>query len=223
MRARLESLSGRTITILAVGTVVVYAAAIWFLLVSPKRSEAATARGDLAAAEVRLVEARVAGTRPRSAGAPVADVFRLAKAMPASADQPGLVFELSRLARQSGVTLRSVTPLVPVAEVGGPTVIPLTVTLGGSYRKITNFLSRTRNLVTVRDGKIHARGRLLDVRTVTLIESVTDGFPKLDATVGMFAYVYDGPIVPAELPQLPEEGEEPASTDGTSAAAGSMH
>jgi Tfp pilus assembly protein PilO len=210
VRARLESLSTRS-TILLIGAVVlVYAAAVWLLFVSPKRAEVATARQDVVAAELRLVEAQTSVNRPSAGGSRVADVFRLTKAMPSTADQPGLVLEISRLAKQSGVTLRSISPKEPVAGVGGPSLIPLTVTLTGSYKQITKFLGRTRKLVTVRNGKIHARGRLLSVHGVTLVESVDAHFPKLDATLEIDAYVYDGPIIPEEVPEPPTE-ELPAA------------
>jgi Tfp pilus assembly protein PilO len=212
--ARLQSLSTRGLFVAAVLIVLVYAAVVWFLLVSPKRSDAAAARADLAAAELRLAEAKAGSRiRDRGPGAPVADVFRLAKAMPSTVDQPGLVLEFSRLAQQSGVTLRSLTPRDPVAGVGGPSLIPVTVTVGGSYAEITKFLARTRALVTVRDGKIHARGRLLSVQSVSLIESATERFPALDATIELDAYVYDGPIVPVEIPEPAEEEVPAAGTD----------
>jgi Tfp pilus assembly protein PilO len=216
VKARLESLPSRTLLIIAGAVVVLYAAAVWMLLVSPKRSDAATAQADLAAAEVRLAEAQVAASRPpRGAATPVADVFRLARAMPSSADQPGLVLEITRLARRSGVTLGSITPGEQVAAAGGPALIPVTVTVTGSYGKIANFLARTRGLVTVRDGRIHAEGRLLSVQSVTLSESATDGFPKLDASIAIDAFVYDGPILP---PDIPEPVEEVPSDGGTDAA-----
>jgi Tfp pilus assembly protein PilO len=212
--ARLQSLSTRGLFVAAVLIVLVYAAVVWFLLVSPKRSDAAAARADLAAAELRLAEAKAGSRiRDRGPGAPVADVFRLAKAMPSTVDQPGLVLEFSRLAQKSGVTLRSLTPRDPVAGVGGPSLIPVTVTVGGSYAEITKFLARTRALVTVRDGKIHARGRLLSVQSVSLIESATERFPALDATIELDAYVYDGPIVPVEIPEPAEEEVPAAGTD----------
>ena len=205
MRTRLESLSQRALIALAAGVVLVYAVALWLVIVSPTRSDAATAKEDLAAAELRLVNAQTASVRPpRGASSPVGDVFRLTKAMPASNEQPGLVLELSRLAKRSGVTLQGINPEVPVAGVGGPTLIPLRVTIGGRYAQITKFLRLTRDLVVVRNGKIYAHGRLLAVESVNLVESVADSFPKLDATVTLNAYVYDGPIVPEEIP-LPEE------------------
>lgn len=217
MRARLGSLSPRALLGLTGVVVLVYAAALWLLVVSPSRSDAASAKQELAAAEARLVGAQAAGTRPRGVGAPVADVFRLTKALPASNDQAGLVLELERLAAKSGVKVQAMVPQPPVAAIGGPSLIPITVTVGGTYRQITKFLRLTRRLVTVRDGKIRARGRLLAIQTVRLVESSNQGFPKLDATIGLDAYVYDGPIVPEEIPspeELPETGSSASgSTD----------
>lgn len=215
MRARLDSLSSRALLVIAVAVVLLYAAAVWMLMVSPKRADAASARSDLAAAELRLVEAQVASSKPRGAATPVADVFRLARAMPSSADQPGIVLEISRLARQSGVTLRSITQQDQVTEAGVPALIPVTVTISGSYGKIRRFLARTRALVKVRDGRIHAKGRLLTVRSIALVESVSGGFPELDARIALDAYVYDEPILP---PDIPEPEEEVPTSDGTDAA-----
>lgn len=216
MRARVESLSPRVLTALALGAVLLFAAAAWFLVVSPKRADAAAARADLTEAERRLVEAQVAVLRPSVSGASVADVLRLSKAMPASGEQSGLVLELSRLARSSGVTLEAITQQAPIAGVGGPTMIPLSATVNGRYFQITRFLMRARTLVTVRSGKIGARGRLLSVRSVALKESDTGSFPELDATIGIDAYVYDGPIAPVSAPAA--EDEEDLSPNSSSAA-----
>ena len=216
MSARLQSLSTRGLVAVAAVVVLLYAAAVWFLFVSPKRADAAAAKAEVVAAELRLVEAQSSGSRPRGAAAPVADVFRLAKAMPSSAEQPGLVLEISRLAEQSGVTLRSLAPKDPVAGLGAPSLIPVTVMVGGSYAKITKFLARMRALVSVRNGKIHATGRLLSVQSVSLVESATEQFPTLDATIEVDAYIYDGPIAPAEVPAPAPVEEVP--TGGTDAA-----
>jgi hypothetical protein len=217
MKARLDSLSPRALTIGAVAAVVVYAAVVWLLLVSPKRGEAADARADVAAAHVRLAEARAASNRPTRTGPPVSDVFRLVKAMPGSDDQPGLVLELDRLARATGVKLRVIAPQEPLPSVGGPTSIPLSVTVGGSYFQISRFVQRVQELVTVRGGKVQARGRLFAVQSLELGESPTEAFPKLDATIVLNAFYYDGPIVPVETPDEPNEELEPSS----GAAAGS--
>lgn len=221
MKARLESLSPRALYVLAGVVVLVYAAAVWMLLVSPKRADATAAKADLVAAEQRLLEAQASAAGPRGTSTPVSDVLRLSKAMPTSEDQTGLVLEITRIAQQSGVKILSLAPQEPVAGEGGPTLIPVQVAISGSYRQITRFLTRTRTLVKVRDGKIRATGRLLAVQSVSLGESVTDGFPKLDATISMDAYVYDGPIVPVDIPEPAEELPAAGSDAASSGAAGS--
>jgi Tfp pilus assembly protein PilO len=218
--ARLATLSPRARAALAAGAVLVFAAAAWFLFVSPKRSEASRLESEIAAAEVRLAEAKAAANRPpAAAGGTVSDVLRLAKAMPESGDQPGMVLELSRLAKSSKVTLRSISTQETVAVAGAPTTIPVVVTVGGSFFQITKFLQQARTLVTVRRGQLRATGRLFTVQNVELVESATDGFPQLDGTITLNAYVYDGPITPVEVPTLPESELPPtgqAAAGGTS-------
>jgi Tfp pilus assembly protein PilO len=214
VRARVESLSPRVLIAVAIVAVLLYAAVAWFLVVSPKRADASAARVELAAAQKRLAEAELALLQVGRAGAPVADVFRLAKAMPPSAEQSGLVLELTKLAGASGLTLESITAEPPVAAVGGPMLMPVSVVVRGRYAEITKFLMRARTLVTVTDGEIDATGRLLSARSVTLTESDTGDFPELDANIGFDAYVYDGPVAPVEEP---EASEEELSTGATAA------
>ncbi|HLF68923.1 MAG TPA: type 4a pilus biogenesis protein PilO [Gaiellaceae bacterium] len=213
MSARLASLSPRGRAAVAAGLVLVYLVALWFLFVSPKRGEVSSLDAELVAAEANLAQARSEAGRTQRA-IRVSDVLRLAKAMPSSTDQSGLVLELTGLARRSGVTLGSITTQSSTAADGGPVTIPVTVTVTGSYFEITSFLRRTRALVTVRDGKLRATGRLLAVQSVTLAEAAESGFPTLDASIVLNAYVYDGPIVPPASAQ-PSDELEPS---GTSAA-----
>lgn len=214
MKARLDALSPRALIALAAGAVLVYSLAVWFLILAPKRSEATSLGAEVAAAEIRLAQAQATANRPQRDGAPVSDVFRLAKAMPSSTDQPGLVLELDRLARSSGVTLGSITPQDPVLGVGGATLMPVAVVVEGSYREITRFLASTRKLVMVRRGKIRATGRLFTVQSVELSESNAKGFPLLDGTITLNAYVYDGPIVPPSAPVTPAEETSGSTAQG---------
>lgn len=217
MKARLETLSPRALAAIAAGGLLLYVLVAWFLVLAPKRSEAASLGADVATAQLRLAEAQGAANRPQSTGAPVADVFRLAKAMPSSADQPGLVLELDRLARSSGVTLGSITPQEPVLGEGGAKMIEVAVVVSGSYRGITRFLGGTRRLVMVRHGQLTATGRLLAVQSVELSESNAHGFPRLDGTITLNAYVYDGPIAPPPPPA--PAGAESTSSGATAAGA----
>lgn len=214
MRARLAALPFRALLGLAIAGVLVYAIALWFLVVAPRRADAAALSADIAAAELELAQARGGAVRPSAGGAPVADVFRLAKAMPSVADQPGLVLELDRLARSTGVKLGSIAPAEPSVAASGATSIPVTLVVTGSYRQLTRYLARVRGLVVLRRGRLRATGRLFTIEGVVLAESIRGGFPLLDATITLNAYVYDGPIVPAK-PAKPAE-ELPAT--GTSAA-----
>ena len=216
MRDRLASLPPRALVGLAVAGVLFYAALLFLLFVSPKRSEAARLDDDVAAAELRLAEVQSALHRPTTRGPSVSDVLRLTKAMPSSGDQAGLVLELSRLAARSGVGLRSISSDAPTEGAGGTTKIPVSVVVTGSFRQITRFLQRTRSLVKVRQGRLRARGRLFAVESVSLAESVTGRFPKLDAAIELGAYVYDGPIV-VETPRS-SEGAPEETPPGTSAA-----
>ncbi len=179
MKTKVAALSPRVLVALAVAGVLLWAALAWLLYVSPHRSEASRLDEQLAAARVELAQAQVAAHHPASAGAPVADVFRLATAMPASSDQAGLVLEL----------------------------------------KIARFLGLARSLVVVRRGKLTATGRLLSPESVELAESLTGGFPKLDATIVFDAYVYDGPIIPVTPPTTGDQSQSGSTTPSGSAAA----
>jgi Tfp pilus assembly protein PilO len=218
MKARFADLPSRAQMAIAIGVVLIYAAALWFLLVAPKRTEAASVSEDVVAAQLELATAQLEARRParRKRDSSVSDVLRLAKAMPSSADQAGLVLELDRLARSANVTLGSITPSEPVLGSGGTTTIPVVVTATGSYRQITRFLQHTRALVGVSGGAVHATGRLLTMQTVELVESSAKGFPYLDATITLNAFVYDGPIVPA-TPTPTTTTTEDASTGATAA------
>lgn len=220
MKARLSALPTRTQVAIAAAAVLVFALALWFLLIAPKRAEATSLVNDVAAAELSLAGARAKSNRPQaaaSAGARVSDVLNLAKAMPSSADQSGLVLELDQLARSTGVKLGSITPREPLANAGGPTAIPVVVTAEGTYRQVTRFVRRARALVRFRGGVVRATGRLFTVQGVELAESNSKRFPFIDATITLHAYVYDGPIVP-ETP-APTTDDDETSADTSAAGA----
>lgn len=217
MKARVADLSPRARVAIAAAAVLVYALAAWFLVVTPKRAEVARLGNEISVAELRLADARASANRPRKTVAPVTDVVRLAKAMPSSADQPTLVLELAVLARRAGVTLGSIAPEAATTDGSGATLVPVVVSVSGSFGRITTFLKYARELVAVRGGRLHASGRLFSVQGVELSESAAGKFPLLDATITFNAYAYDGPIVPP-TPPTPTTTEE--STSGATAAGG---
>ncbi len=209
--------SPRALAGLVAAGVVVYAIAMWFLVVSPKRAEASRLEAEVVAAEAELTQARASAGKPGSAPTTrVSDLFRLAKAMPASSDQASLLLELDVLARKANVGIESVELQTPAQLAAGSTAIPVAVTVSGSYRDVTRFLRNMRRLVGLSGGSPRAVGRLLTVQSIELSASKASGFPRLDAAIVLNAHVYDGPIVPP-TPETPpaESSDEP---EGAAAA-----
>jgi len=155
----------------------------------------------------------------------VADIFRLSVAMPSAPDMPGILLELSRIADETGIRFKSITPqsALPVAAYQ---VVPIDVAFDGSFYALSDFLFRLRTLVTVRRGELHAAGRLFSVESVDFSES-DRSFPLLSATLKLKAYVYGlntaGSVPPpAETPPATTEGAEvppPAGSEATGSEA----
>ena len=226
MKLKLDT---RTLGVLAGLCILVYAAAGYFLVVSPKKAEATRLDEEIAATTVELTTARAAvqaqgDTQPIA----VADIFRLATAMPSTPDMPGLLLELSSIADETGIRFQSITPQSATAA-GEYQSVPIDVTFDGSFYALSDFLFRLRTLVSVRRGELHASGRLFSVQSVDF-SAGADGFPSLTATLKLQAYVYgtdvSGTAVPppadpsatppaegAEAP--PPAGEETAAAGAT--------
>jgi len=195
---RLKTLYPEALIGIMVGAVVVFVIAGWFLLVRPEgtkvtslKAQAADVQTKIAAYHQQVAAARAA---PKIE---VADVYRLAKAMPDRVDMPDLLLELSQLARDTGIRFDSISPL-PIAPIGSYTVLPISVTFQGNFYDLSDFLYRLRSLVTVHAGRLDATGRLFSVDTLTFNES-TLKFPQIQATLVIDAFVY-GTGVPATIP-----------------------
>jgi type IV pilus assembly protein PilO len=207
------------------GALLVYALVGWFLLVSPKRADAAKISEEVAATEVAVAAARSAATRQADAQPiAVADIFRVAKAMPSEPDMPGILLELARLAEESGIEFQSITPGAATAA-GTFQRIPITLAFDGNFYELSDFLFRLRTLVGVRSSELYATGRLFSVSTVAFEESPR-GFPDLQASLAVEAFVY-GSVTPAttappatpaaagETPAEPAPASEAAAAEGT--------
>jgi Tfp pilus assembly protein PilO len=201
-------LSPRTLGIVVAVVVLAYAAAGYFLLVGPKKDEALRLDQEIAAASVELAAARAAAV-PQDDTQPiaVADIFRLSTAMPNTPDMPGILLELARIAEETGIRFKSISP-----QQGSPAgtyyVVPVNVSLDGSFYALSDFLFRLRTLVTVRRGELHASGRLFSIESVDFAEAEA-GFPTLTASLQVNAYVYGTDVADAAAPPATEE---PATT-----------
>jgi Tfp pilus assembly protein PilO len=185
--------SPAVIALVVVG-VLVYLAAGYFLVISPQRSKGADLKEQIAQTESQIQQYRTLSAQAKAA-APirVADLFRLEKAMPNEVDMAGIVLELSRIARDTGITFESITPQGPAAQQGYH-ALPVTLVFDGNYFELSDFLYRLRSLVRVRTGRLAASGRLFVVDSISFSESAKS-FPRIQASVVVNAYVYgDAPL-----------------------------
>ncbi|MGH2922094.1 MAG: type 4a pilus biogenesis protein PilO [Gaiellaceae bacterium] len=199
--------SNPAVVALIVVGVIAYLAVGYLLLISPQRSKSSDLKKQIAQTESQIAQYRALSARARSA-APirVADLFRLEKAMPNEVDMAGIVLELSRIARDTGIRFESISPGGPVLQTGYHT-LPVTLVFDGNYFELSDFLYRLRTLVRVRSGRLAASGRLFSVESIGFSESVRS-FPRIQASLVVNAYVYgDTP-----LPGMPGAATTPPAT-----------
>jgi Tfp pilus assembly protein PilO len=195
--------------VLAVALAIVVAVG-WFAFVGPKRAQSGAIDAQIGDYQAKIVAAQ----KPKTpAGTPVveinvADLFRLAKAMPDQEDMPGVLLELDAVAKSAGVKFVSITPGAQVST-GVFYSTPITLAFEGNYYDLTDFLFRLRNLVTVREGELDASGRLYTLDLLQFAESEA-GFPSISATLTVSAYTYGAPL-PAAAPT-----DTAATSTGTS-------
>ena len=196
----------------AVVVLLVYAAGGYFLLVKPQGAKSAELQEQVLGVESQITQARLA-IRAAESAPPVekvriADLFRLAKAMPDQTDMPGVLLELNRVARETGIVFESIAPgaAVPVA---GFQAVPIDLVFEGNFYDLADFLFRTRTLVGVRDGELDARGRLFNVDKIDFSEA-TSLFPNIRASVRLETYVYGSAVAatppPVAAPTAPADG-----------------
>jgi type IV pilus assembly protein PilO len=199
------------IVLIVVG-VLVFGLAAWFLVVHPQSGKVSGLKKEAQSVQEKIDAYHQQVAAARSAPKiEVADVYRLAKAMPTKTDMPDLVLELSELARDTGISFDSISPQ-PVAAVGSYSVMPISVTFNGNFYNLADFLYRLRSLVTVHGGRLDATGRLFSVDTLSFNESELK-FPQIQATLVIDAFVYAS--APAAAPAVTPPAATPTTTAAT--------
>ena len=140
----------------------------------------------------------------------VADLVRLAKAMPGDSDVAGILVEFDAIATGAGVEFLSIQPLEPV-DSGGYVRQPIQLTFAGSYFDLNELLFELRNLVRVREGRLQATGRLFTIDQFDIHES-SSGFPAVEALLTVSAYRF-GSLEEADLLGLPAEASAETPTE----------
>jgi type IV pilus assembly PilO-like protein len=144
----------------------------WMLVVSPVKKHIASLEQQTLATQQEIAQ-RIAAAHPVTSASStpqihVADIYRIAKAMPSITDMPDILLELDQTAAASGVSMSSISPGAPSPGVSGYSAIPISLSVTGDFYQLTDLLYRLRNLVSVRNGALDATGRLFSVNSVTL-------------------------------------------------------
>jgi Tfp pilus assembly protein PilO len=203
---------------IVIGVLLVVTAAGYFLLISPQRSKSADLAKESQSVETQIQARRIDNAQARNVEPiRVADLFRVTKAMPPTDDMPGMILELNRIARQTGIRFESITPQ-EVADAGGYLRRPIDLVFDGNFYELSDFLFRLRSLVRVRGGRLEATGRLFTVNSLNFVESQRS-FPRIKATLNVNAYVYGtGAPTPAQpAPAQPAPTPPPAGANATGA------
>lgn len=163
-------------------------AAGWFAAVAPERAHVRRLDRQADGLQGQLLAYEAA--RAASHGAGATQLYQLARAMPAGDDTTGLLLELDRLARATGVTLQQVRPGARVTLASGSAVLPVSAVVQGRYAQVAAFLRRLR--LEVRGGGDHvvAEGRLWATDSVGLAAGDPQSPQAVTATLQLGAFEY---------------------------------
>jgi len=182
------------IQLAGVGFALVLVAAVGYMFViSPLHAEATKLQAQVDDQQTQIYRRRAelkGGQHPPTIQ--VADLFRLARAMPDREDMPGIILTLSQVARAAGVSFNLIEPSgsPSVAAAGSSyTTRRIHLLFNGNFYGLSDFLYRLRSLVAVHDGTLDANGRLFNVDSVSFsVQGNT--FPTIAAEIYVTAYVY---------------------------------
>jgi Tfp pilus assembly protein PilO len=232
--ARIASLSDSQKVALTAGALLLVAVLGYFVLIAPKRAQAASLKKQAAAVQKQISSNKSTAFMTALPAVRSANIFGLAKAMPKKVEMPNVILQLNALAAASGITFDQVTPtpqgsstttVVPTTSTTDPFVAqPIQVSFTGTFYNLVSFLQRVRNLVRVENGRLQATGRLLDVSDVEFCipdlktSQCTTQPPKridLPSPVGGSRFIHVTLTINALVPQQPTT-TVPGSTDTTS-------
>jgi type IV pilus assembly protein PilO len=202
----------------------------WFLLVGPRRAEAAdlNAQRDSAIAQNGTLQLEIDQLKAQSAALPQreAKLAEIKREFPPQVQLPKLIRDLDTLATQSGVDLTSLTPSTPTAvtatgaaAAGGTSAtaaggtgksaqaatgllsVPITMELTGDYFQVAGFLKRLQQQ---------------DRATLVSSLQIASGSGPGDVTTSVAGMVFVLPDTPAEAAAQTGTGQPAApGTPGT--------
>lgn len=170
------------IVIIAVATLAILGA-VWLLAVSPEREQASKLDAQVSAASATLAtaEGQVASARSDQAryAAAYSSVVSLGKAVPASQEVPGLIYQLDQASNQKNVEFASITAggggssgasatSASVAASAGFTAMPFTFVFNGTYQDLYHLFQQLNNYTVQTASGVQVSGRLLTIQGVKL-------------------------------------------------------
>jgi Tfp pilus assembly protein PilO len=198
-----------------VGGALLVAIAGYMLLVKPQQAKLTDVKAQIDEKQQTLDQYTAeAANRQDVPKIRVADVYRLARAMPATQNMPDILIELDQLARDAGIQLSTIAPQ-PAMPGNGFQIVPISLQFSGDYYSVTDLLYRLRTLVSVRHGQLEAAGRIFSVQSITLQPSGS----RLDASVTVNTYIYGGTPAPAAPTVAPSTTDTSATTTTTDTTA----
>lgn len=186
----------------------------WFGLIAPENHKASSLTKQAQDVQQKITDnlAQIAASK-NVAAVPkirVADVYKLAKAMPSTTDMPDILIQLDQVAQDAGVQLQDISPTPSTADpVTGQQSLQVTLSVVGDFYTVTDLLYRLRNFVYVRHGALEASGRLFSIDNVSFAPVAGH---QLNANITLHTYVYGAAPGAAPVPAA----VAPATTDSTS-------
>ncbi|HEY2636845.1 MAG TPA: hypothetical protein VGI54_05605 [Solirubrobacteraceae bacterium] len=231
----------RTYRILLVAVVAVLAVGgFWKLELAPKRAEAKDLAKQVAAADAQVAQSRsLLATYQGAQGqykTNFATVVRLGKAVPSDDDTRSLLVQLDAAAKRSGATFDTLDvgsgsgspatgatteAAVPGAiSAGSYSEMPFTLSFGGEFGTLENFLGRLQRFVTLKGDQILVNGRLMRVEGVSLAPAEA-GWPSMAVQISADAYIVPDDVAAPDSASSTSAGTTTSTTTTTTSASAS--
>jgi hypothetical protein len=217
--------------------------AFYFMVLAPKRDEVAKLDTDIAAQQSQVDQSRALAATyldaKRRYTTNYTTLVRLGKAVPADDDVRSLLVQISDAAARAKVDFRALNVgsgggsaaatettasgtlapppgTVPVGSAGF-SAMPFSFGFEGSYFRLSDFLDRLEDFVTVTNKKVDVTGRLMLVGSISI--STKEELKRLSAQIGAATYLVppaqgiDGATSPT--PATSGQGAAPPADGGT--------
>jgi Tfp pilus assembly protein PilO len=198
-------------TILVAVPLVVLLAVFWFLFLSPKQDQVKQLDAKVTSAETAVATAQQTvseGVGARKGFPRAYHRFVVSgKAVPTKDETASLLVQINRAAGASGIDFKTITSggagaggtaattttatTIPTATPGGLTPVSYSLTFGGTFFQIADFIARLDRSVNPKGQRIASNARLITISGFTLTPDDSLPPPSLSASVTVSAYSAD--------------------------------